>query len=47
VVPEAEALEGQGKFEEAAAKFEIACANRPDDAKCQSSGERAANRALR
>ncbi len=42
VVPEAEALEGQGKFEEAAAKFEIACANRPDDAKCPSSGERAA-----
>lgn len=47
VVPEAEALEGQGKFEEAAAKFEIACANRPDDAKCPSSGERAAKARLK
>ncbi|HZF47041.1 MAG TPA: hypothetical protein VE093_00250 [Polyangiaceae bacterium] len=47
VVPEAEALEGQGKFEEAAAKFEIACANRPDDAKCPSSGERAARARLK
>jgi hypothetical protein len=42
VFPEAEALEGQGKFEEAAAKFDLACANRPDDDKCPTSGQRAA-----
>jgi tetratricopeptide (TPR) repeat protein len=47
VFPEAEALEGQGKFEEAAAKFELACANRPDDDKCPTSGDRAAKARLK
>lgn len=45
--PDAEALEGQGKFEEAAAKLELACAHRPKDERCPGSGERAAQARLK
>jgi len=44
---EAEALEGQGKLEEAAAKFELTCAHAPEGDACRAADGRAAEARLK